>query len=374
VNFTPGLNAFQESSGLTQTSMFDNFLTPLVYSWNFNIQYQIARSWVAELGYVGSHGIHQAEVLHVINEPALASPSHPVNGLTTNTVTNAILRVPYLGFSPTGLQYAMTDGSYKFNSLQATLRKQLSYGLTMQVSYTFSRAFSDLLGPNGMNSGDPLNASQQYGLNTAYRPQRLVINYSYNLPGGGLKGFAGEVLGGWIVSGVTVIQDGQPLIITDNRGGSIYGMNLSGNVVSRAQLAPGATYANIPTSGGIEARLGGASGGPGYFNPAAFTTSPVIGADPNTPGTGGTGWGNSGIGTVLGPGQFNFDASIARSIRVGGIHEDSTLLFRAEFFNLFNHPQFSNPATGYNVLGTFGQITSTSVNPRLIQLALKYVF
>jgi len=309
----------------------------------------------------------------VINEPGLASATNPVNGLTTNTVANAPLRVPYLGFGVTNLQYSMTDGSYKFNSLQATLRKQLSRGLTLQAAYSWSRAFSDLLGPSGMNSGDPLNAAQQYGLNTAYRPQRLVINYSYQIPGSNYQGVAGKLLGGWSLSGVTTIQDGTPLLITDNRGGSIYGMNVSSNVVSRAEMAPGETYANIPTAGGVESRLGGASGGPGYLNTAAFTTIPIVGATPGVAGTGGTGWGDIGIGAVLGPGQFNFDATLAKITRVGGIHENATLQFRAEFYNFFNHPQFSNPAVAYNA-GTFGQITSTSVNPRLIQLALKYAF
>jgi len=59
---------------------------------------------------------------------------------------------------------------------------------------------------------------------------------------------------------------------------------------------------------------------------------------------------------------------------VGGIREDGTLQFRAEFFNVFNHAQFSNPAVAVDSAASFGQITSTSVNPRLIQFALKYAF
>ena len=77
---------------------------------------------------------------------------------------------------------------------------------------------------------------------------------------------------------------------------------------------------------------------------------------------------------MLGPGQFNFDADVAKTTRVGGIHENAMLQFRAEFFNLFNHPQFANPALDYGSPANFGQITSASVNPRLVQLALKYVF
>jgi hypothetical protein len=66
--------------------------------------------------------------------------------------------------------------------------------------------------------------------------------------------------------------------------------------------------------------------------------------------------------------------TLGKTMRVGEIHENSTLQFRAEFFNLFNHPQFSNPTLTFNSVATFGTITSASVNPRLVQLALKYVF
>jgi hypothetical protein len=375
VNFATG-----QGSDITQTSLADIIKTPLVYSWNLNLQYELAPRWVLEVGYVGSHGIHQPETLHVIGEAGLASPSNPVNGVTTNTVANARLRVPYLGFSPTGMQYADTLGDFKFNSLQTTLTKRLSYGLTFQGAYTFSRAFSDLTFPgtggagSGANLGDPNNLRQQYGLNPQYRPHRFVLNYNWAIPYGNLRGIAGKLLGGWSLAGVTTIQDGQPLSVTDSRGGGIFG--LAGAipiVLSRAQIASGKTYADIVTPGGVESRLGGASGGPGYFATSAFSGIPVIGADPTVAGTGGTGWGNSGVGIIFGPGQFNFDTTLAKSTRVGGIHEDGTLQFRAEFFNLLNHPQFNPPANNVAV-GNFGQITSASVNPRLVQLALKYIF
>jgi hypothetical protein len=89
--------------------------------------------------------------------------------------------------------------------------------------------------------------------------------------------------------------------------------------------------------------------------------------------TNGTGVGNVGFGAIEGPGQFNFDASLSKNTRVGGLRENAQLQFRAEFFNMMNHPQFNNPAL-VDSSATFGQITSTSVNLRLIQLALKYIF
>ena len=88
-------------------------------------------------------------------------------------------------------------------------------------------------------------------------------------------------------------------------------------------------------------------------------------------GGNGTDYGNSGVGVVLGPGQFNWDISI---VKLTHFTERHTLQFRAEFFNALNHPQFNNPGGAVSTPTTFGVITSTSVNPRLIQFALKYAF
>ena len=258
----------------------------------------------------------------------------------------------------------------KYNSLQITVRKQFSHGFQMQAAYTWARSFTNLQANGGTNldSNNPNNAAQQYGLNPMYRPQRFIVNYSWDIPYKG-QGVSGKLLGGWNLSGVTTIQDGQPLTVLDTRGGSIYCGSCQAsfsNVYSTAEMAHGATYGKVPTSGGVEARLGGISGGPGYINAAAFGAVPVIGD--------GTGFGNSGLGILLGPGQFNFDASAIKTTRVGGIREDATLQFRAEFFNIFNHPQFANPVSTDISKPNFGWITGASVNPRLIQFALKYIF
>ena len=194
----------------------------------------------------------------------------------------------------------------------------------------------------------------------------------------------GAIANGWVLSGVTIVQASTPLTFTDARAGTIYGLsgNNSGTTppplgavtfgaynYGRAQMASGATYAQIDTTGSVESRLGGSSGGPSFFNLSAFAAPPIIGADGKA-----TDFGNSGVGIVRGPGQFNFDFSLVKSTRVGGIHENAVLQIRAEFFNAFNHPQFNNPGTSVSTLPTFGVITSTSVNPRLIQFAMKYVF
>jgi hypothetical protein len=171
----------------------------------------------------------------------------------------------------------------------------------------------------------------------------------------------GTLINGWNLSGLTTVQDGTPLTITDGSGATIYGLQNS-----RAQMCSGMKYADIATAGDLTSRIGGVSGGPGYLNMQAFCPPPAVGN--------GTGYGNSGIGVILGPGQFDWDVSTAKTTRVGGIAENATLQFRAEFFNFFNHPQFSNPAVNVNQPSSFGQLTGLSVNPRLIQFALKYLF
>jgi hypothetical protein len=346
-------------SALDQPFLDPDIHTPLVRQYNVNIQYQFAPSWVVEAGYVGSSAINLVDTYHDYNVAQLASPSNPINGITTNTLANVTARVQYLGYISGGLTGTAFDGKSNYNSLQLTVRKQYSHGLTMQASYTYSKDLGDLTG-NAGNSGDPTNLAQQYGPVGFSRPQRFIVNYAYDLPLGTHTGAAGYLLNGWNVSGVTTIQDGTPLTFTDTNGGSIYGLT-----TSRAEMCPGATYQSAVTSGGTEARLGGVSGGPGYFNINAFCTAdlPQIGN--------GTGYGNSGVGILQGPGQFNFDFSAIKNTR---FREKHVVQFRAEFFNFFNHPQFAAPATAVNSAATFGQITATTVNPRVVQFALKYNF
>jgi hypothetical protein len=268
-----------------------------------------------------------------------------------------------------------TNGDVKFNSLQATVRKQMSHGLTVQAAYTWSKSLNDFTNAsnNSSNSGDPNNLRQQYGPNPNFRPQRLAVNYSWDLPLGHYEGIVGKLTNGWNVSGVTIAQDGTPLTITDSRGGTIYGFG-AGPVTSRAQFCSGMTAANVGTAGGVESRLGGNFGGTGYFNAAAFCPIPTTGGIGPTNTGAGTLFGNSGVGIILGPGQFNWDMSLIKTTQVGGVRENASLVFRAEFFNAFNHTQFNNPATLDVSKSTFGQITSASVNPRVLQFGLKYIF
>jgi outer membrane receptor protein involved in Fe transport len=354
------------TSNLNSTFLSQYIHTPLTRQYNLSMQYEFVRNWVLEVGYVGSSGINLMDVYHNKNIARLASPSHPINGQIANTLANVNLRVPYLGYQPTGLQGTEFDGTSNYNSLQATVRKQFSYGLALQGSYTWSKNLSDIAtgGPYySRNSNDPDDPAQQYGPTSYSRPQRFILNYRYELPRGNRQGVAGKFLNGWSLAGITTIQSGSPLTFTDTRAGTIYGNSGGITTGPRAQLCSGATHDSILTSGDIENRLGGSSGGPGYINAGAFCAPPTVGD--------GTGYGNSGVGIVLGPGQFNWDITIIKETQV---REGHSIEFRTEFYNAFNTPQFANPATAVSTPATFGQITGTSVNPRIIQFGLKYSF
>jgi hypothetical protein len=173
------------------------------------------------------------------------------------------------------------------------------------------------------------------------------------------------LLSDWQFSGIGVIQSGAALSIFDGNAGSVYG-----NFNNRAE----ATGSSPSTHGSLFSRVTGSGR---YLDANAFMQAPEA---PNGTSAADEDFGNSGVGIVRGPGQHNLDMAVERLFPV---KENSTFRFRAEFFNLTNTPQFANPNTGLGygnpllpatASSTFGQITSTVGNPRIIQFAAKYEF
>ena len=157
--------------------------TPLIRQYNLGIQYQFAPQWVLEAGFVGSSSINLMQMYHNNNTANLASPSNPINGITTNTTGNVLFRVPYLGYQAVGVRGTAFDAYSNYNSMQVTVRKQLSRGLTFQGAYTWSKTMTVEYN-NVANSNYAGDLGQQYGPATFSRPQRFVANYSYDLPFG----------------------------------------------------------------------------------------------------------------------------------------------------------------------------------------------
>lgn len=383
---TTGPNA-GATSNIGQALVPQNLTTPITYEWNLNTQYEFLPNWVLELGYVGSHGIRQEQGGSVINavnwnSAQLITPTSTINGITCDNVTvycntsgNVNLRTPFLGMSTNSRMFA-TNGAYRFDALLATVRKQFSRGFQLQVAYTWSKGL--------ITQGYGINTAPydilQLGPNPDYHPQRVVINYVWNLPVH-MNGWKGRVLNDWTWAGVTTIQDGVPFTVYDgNSGAAFFQGGVAGNTYGPAEICPGV---NPLTSGPIETRLGGPLSTNGYLNPAAFSSSgscslPVAPGDDPKAKSPATMYGNIGLGTFLSPGQYNWDMSISKLIH---IQENKSLEFRGELFNTFNHPQFSfNPvddpafAAQDSSASNFGQVTVSSVNPRLIQFVLKFLF
>src|SRR2546428_3562592 len=197
------------------------------------------------------------------------------------------------------------------------------------------------------------------------REHRFVFSYVYQLPGTRranalLKG----LLNGWSLAGVTTIQSGAPLTLTGTNSNNVFG--ITGD---RAQLAPGCTYNGLVNPGSIQSKLTNYFNKPCILrNTAGTAIWTIVGDDGKA-----TGFGNSGVGIVLGPGQNNSDIAIIKRTPLHLLGEAGNVEFRTEFFNAFNHTQFSNPSTNVSS-AAFGTITTTAVNPRIIQFALKLNF
>jgi Carboxypeptidase regulatory-like domain/TonB dependent receptor/TonB-dependent Receptor Plug Domain len=350
------------------------------YEYNLNLQYEAGGGYLLQMGYVGTQSVHRPGSLE-FDQAALASPQNPVNGETTNSIGNVIARMPIQGVSPGSL---FTDSVFvaNYNALQASVTKRMKRGLQLQASYTWSKNLDEVNGEGGTDvfevqlpTNDQLDLrNSSYGPANDDRSHRLVVNFVWSTPKfASAPAVARYALINWQLAGIGVIQSGAAFSVFDGNAGSVYG--LLGSQV-RAELAPGA---HIQTGGSLFSRVVGANGGGRYLNANAFMRAPEV---PNGTSIADEDFGNSGVGIVRGPGQHNLDLAIERSFPV---KERQSFLFRTEFFNLTNTPQFGNPNAGLGYGNplmpavanpSFGQINSEQggPHPRIIQFAVKYLF
>jgi hypothetical protein len=375
-----------------------HFVVPSTQQWNLTVQRSLGRQWVLEVGYVGTHSVHLRETRDSL-ESQDATPANPVDisspfcnpspcVITTNTFDNAVARSRAQGINGySGFQLFANDAYSHYNSLQTTLSRRWGAGY-FQAAYTFSRSTdATSTGNTAFNTAfnDESTLADSRGLSDFDRTHRLAASYRYELPFfNSAEGMTRKVLAGWAVSGITIIQSGAPFSVLDSGAGTAFLGAGSAPGVLTASLAPGATMSSGLSTGSIGSRVNG------YLNPAAFATAPELyptqcASDSNFCTTG---FGNLGRNTFRGPGQQNWDFSLMKNFK---LTERQELRFTTDFFNIWNHANFGNPAftdvesfqcaagtpncvNGILTTSPFGKITSTVGTPRLIQFSLRYSF
>ncbi len=228
-----------------------DFKEATIQHYGLEIQYQ-PHGYLFSLAYAGARGTHLA-VSRGDNQPALASPANPVNGLTTNSVANAAQRVRFLGVAPLVFRVE-SSGTSRYDSVQATVNKRLSHGLQFLAAYTLSKSIDtagDSIGSTALGLvGAPIvgeqvfndqnNRAAQRGPSDFDRRHRFVLSYTWQLPQPvDHHRFSLARLGqGWAVSGVVTVQSGLPFSILDSGAGTLFG---PATYFTTGSLAPGAT-------------------------------------------------------------------------------------------------------------------------------------
>ena len=214
----PGGGPPNERPAIGLNAVDPTLRTPYLQQWGLNLQFQATASTLVEVGYQGTKGTRLA-TQRLINQPILASAERPINGIATNTAANAALRVPYVGFSPTGLVWLETSTDSRYNSLQTSVTRRFSKGLRVLGSYTWAKSLDNNSG-SGTGAtfiapdGDQFRLGLNRGLSDFDRTHRAVMNFSYAIPkwGFGLNrtGFGKRFFDGWQIAQIEAV-DGQAI-------------------------------------------------------------------------------------------------------------------------------------------------------------------
>src|SRR5208337_361484 len=298
--------------------------TPYYTDFNLSVQQEILPNTRLEVAYVGSLGTHLIGEVD-LNQPTLAAraASDAANAATGDYVNVNALR-PFPGYGE--IKSRDPEFTSNYHSLQITLNRHVSRGLNIGVAYTWSKALTNNSNDRGTPVSDTYNLKMDYGPSAYNIPQLLVFNYVYDLPFfKEQQGIVGHVLGGWEVSGITTIESGQSLSITQSQDP----FNLSTNLVPGGAPDGGLGLQTIRadrTSTSISYPKTITS----WFNQAAFTGA--VGH-----------FGTASSGDIQGPGLQNWDIGFIKNTSIA---ERFKLQFRGEMFNAFNHVNFTGLDTG----------------------------
>ncbi|MGA2643062.1 MAG: TonB-dependent receptor, partial [Candidatus Sulfotelmatobacter sp.] len=373
--------------------------------YNLDFQRQLPGGFFADVAYAGSHGVHLEQSNTNVNQIpdsfiAQAASQYAANPAATPTIAQTVTTYPFSQALPGSLgpgvliqgqldrpfpQYAGLNlnalgcCTSSYNALQATVTRRFQSGGTVLVAYTNSKLMSntDTLTSwleGGTTGGvgavqDWNNLNGERSLSSQDVSQRLIASYVLDLPFGhgkkflsGLSGFSNAVVSGWGFDGITTFQRGFPVKISWGGGDALTSAGLGIGTLRPDYVA------------GCDKNIGGSSLSRvhEWFNTACFTApsgnNPTI-STPVNPWS----FGNEPRvdATLRQQGVVNFDFAVFKRTT---IMERLNVEFRAEIFDLFNHPQFG-PPNGTATSSTFGVVTNTVNNTfRVVQFGLKFIF
>jgi hypothetical protein len=362
---TPLTSAAAQAGGVSFTGEDYHMKTPHTEGYNLAFQYEVTTNQTFQVNYVGNTVRHLGVYINPNTPNEILPP-----GL------NSYAYSPYPDFQ-NGITYSSMAGDSYYNSLQATFERRFSAGLDLLTNFTYSACrtnASDVLNETGLYFRAPMlphfGIQGDYGRCDFDVPKVVHVSGSYELPVGKGKRFLASggrlvdgVLGGWKTNGILTLEDGMP--------GNIGCVNsTTSGFGCDALLVPGQSIIAGPHN--VNA----------WLNPNAFASPPVattIGQSDYSP------LGGAPM-QFYGPGYHRIDFSLFKDFRSS---DKTHFEFRAEFFNLVNHPNFSPPgfggngvvaapgSTDYTSASTFGSINSTrdgQNDQREIQFALKFYF
>jgi hypothetical protein len=403
---------------------------PYTEQFNLSLQQDLGHDFLLELAYQGSNGVKLLQALSQ-NQPGIASQSNPIRGITNNlrladtcappncTVApdptntgslNLADRTPVAGvLGDEGLLVSQTSGSSHFNALEVTVSKRMSHGFQLLSAFTWSKAFSSAGGDGPYDNNTTRHmfisgGDRTFRLTTSavYQLGDIVKNSNRSLAVAALN----RTVGQWTMATSITAQSGTPIGFqfantTVGSGSRKIQTNLT------YSLIPGATIDQIKGHGPTKNRLNN------YFNTGSiYNTNPLC-SDPTKPcnsvheanpamGYAATAVPNCGpktvadqygpaslfvcpgaasyspsfgdlppiISSIRNPGQKTVDFSLTKKLP---IYKEYNLELRADAFNLFNWAEFGGPDSGPGDV-TFGLIQSTTVEPRVLQVAMKFKF
>jgi hypothetical protein len=386
-----------------------------VFQWNLNVQREIMPNLSLTVSYAGSRGKHnpyQSDDLNIAFPTLLPGPGHrwifpnPVGSAVINPNPTSIVSGQLINPNVAELQSTIWQSKSWYDSLQIGIEKRMSHGFQVQASFTWSNTEDTSSGSfAGDNFAGDLNPTIPWwdlrlikGKSDFNVSKNFVLNGLWQVPTPkSFDGAAGWIARGWELGGIVSLSTGVPVWPFTIAG------DFSGQLMSEPyaipDVVPGCKLSN--GSSGKHGTLQWINPGcftfaqaPAGVNPLTQCDQGFIAANPGLPANTCINLlGNLGRNTVTGPGLINIDYSMTKNIPIKRISESFNIQFRAEFFNIFNHPNFAPPIDNLDVLGgasppftnpvapftspnslgtsTFGQLTRTQSPERQIQFGVK---